>query len=141
MFSNCIHQNSKTRSYKEENRPVPALPISFFISMKNKVFYIWSRFLSPTEDIMKVWVKVDEVLGYPLLWYKRHMAEIIFLWDVYLNISHSLLRTILKAVFAQNIIFNEIYRAELNKLFKFYISEYHKSKYNLFILFFFFFVD
>ena len=85
---------------------------------------------------MKAWVKVDEVLGHPLVWYNRPMAEIIFLWDVYLNISHSLLRTILKAVFAQNIIFNEIYRAEFNKWFKFYISEYHKSKHNFFIRFF-----
>ena len=45
---------------------------------------------------------------------------------------HSLLRTILKAVSVRNIISNEIYQAEFNKRFQFFICE---SKYYLFIHF------
>ena len=45
---------------------------------------------------------------------------------------HSLLRTILKAVFVRNIISDEIYQAEFNKRFQFFICE---SKYYLFIHF------
>ena len=67
MFSNCIHQNSKIRSYKEEDRPVPVVLISFLISMNNKVVYICPHFLSRAKDIMKAWDKVGGVLGYPLV--------------------------------------------------------------------------
>ena len=47
---------------------------------------------------------------------------------------HSLLRTILKAVSVRNFISNEIYQAEFNKRFQFFICE---SKDYLFIPFFF----